>query len=74
MIVDVPQQVRQEEQERDGAADPQPFRAQKPALLRQEQTYYDAETEDRHGVLVFEAHSRQHPEPDCTAMAKERRI
>ena len=64
MVLDVPQEIRQEDQESDRAADPDPGARERAALRSQHQADHDAGAEDQHGVLVFEADSRQDAEPD----------
>ncbi len=57
VVLNVPQQIRQEDQESERAADPEPATRERAALRSQPQADHDAGPEDQHGVLVFEPDS-----------------
>jgi hypothetical protein len=63
-MLDTPQQIRQEDEERDRAGDPEPGAGKHAALRSQDQAEDDAGSKDQHGILVFQAESREDAEPD----------
>src|SRR6476620_7053344 len=63
----VPQNVRQENQERDQTADPDPFVKECPAMLGQQQADDDSQPEDCNRVLLLQPESRDDAESDPVA-------
>src|SRR5205823_11632192 len=66
-VSDLPEEVRQKEQQRDPAADPDPTPAELSALRRGEERENDGRTEEQHRVLVLETESREDAEGDPVA-------
>src|SRR5262252_5389879 len=64
VLLDVPNQIRKEEQERNGPASKKPRREQKLALFGEEKSEKQGERKDRNGVFVFEAQASNHAESD----------
>src|SRR5690348_8806764 len=56
-MLEVPDQIGKEDQERDGAAGKKPGRKQELAVLRKKKSGEESESEDRDGVFDFEAES-----------------
>ena len=63
-VLDIPKQIPQKNQERDCARDPEPRAGKQAALRSQEQAENNASSEHQHGVLVFEAQSREDAKPN----------
>ena len=64
MVLNIPPQIRQKNEKRNRAADPNPRLSKHVALRSQDQPHKNPTAEDQHGVLILEAESRQYPEPD----------
>ena len=62
--MDVPQQVRQENQKGGESAQPDPFVEKHTALFGQQQAHYDSQAEDGDGILFFHAEAGDHAEPE----------
>jgi hypothetical protein len=62
-VADLPQNVGEEEQERNGAADPDPGLDELAALPCQEQRGHDGAAEKERRVLVLDSEPGQNPEP-----------
>src|SRR6266480_3106090 len=61
---DVPQQVRQKNEQRDRAADPEPRASKHTPMRGHEQAETHGGAEDQHRIFVFEAESGDDSEPD----------
>ena len=71
VVVNVPEQVREEDQERRGTAEPYPFVQEETAVLGEEQADHNSEAEDRDGVFLLETETRDcaKPEPEARLAA-----
>src|SRR5208282_897780 len=64
VMLDIPQQVRQKNEKRGRAADPEPGAGKRTALRGQEQAKDEAGSENQRRILIFEAESSHDAEPD----------
>ena len=64
MTVRLPDQIGQEERDRDGAGNPDPGLGKFAAMMGEQQSNRYRETEEECGMLVLEAQTRQYAEPD----------
>ncbi len=67
VVVNVPDEIGQENQERSEAADPNPPVGEYAALLGQKQANNHAETKHRNGIFLFHSDPGHHPEPQPIA-------
>src|SRR5690348_4463359 len=68
-MLEIPDQIGKEDQERDGAAGKKPGRKQELAMLRKKKSGEESEGEDRDGIFVFESEAS-----DCAKSKPEFRI
>ncbi len=54
-VAGFPKQVWQENRERDGTAEPNPFRTEQMSPSREQESHHESEAEDQHAVFIFEA-------------------
>ena len=67
MVVNVPQEIGQENQEGREPAQPDPFVGEDAALLGEQQADHNAEAEQRDGILLLHAQARDNAEPEPVA-------
>src|SRR5258708_32137852 len=74
VIPDIPDDIRKENHKDECAAKPDPLLAKNIALLGQQKSDYDAESEHRNRVLFFQANARDNtkPEPVTWVVALDR--
>src|SRR5258708_18701395 len=64
VIPDIPENIWKKNQKGESAAKPDPLLAKNIALLGQQKSHYDAESEHRNRVLFFQANARNNTKPE----------